>query len=264
MALTAFGLNLGIGAGAVLLVLAVTFAVTVLRRRFDTIDTAWGVGFVAVAVVGCVLDPGAWRGWLALGLTTIWGLRLAVHIHHRNAGRGEDPRYAAMAQRAAGHPYRHLLLMVYPVQGVAMWVVSAPVQAAPHLAAGFGAADVVGIAVWLLGFSFEAVGDAQLARFRAVPSNSGAVLQRGLWRYTRHPNYFGDACVWWGLYLLCCHHWVGVVTIASPLVMTYLLARGTGKPLTERHLHSSRPGYADYVRRTSGFVPRPPKAPAAR
>lgn len=214
---------------------------------------------MVIAGLGVALSDGSWRAWLVLALTAIWGVRLALHLHTRNAKRGEDPRYKEIAERSDRSPYRHLLLVVYPAQGAAMWVVSMPLQAAAHLEAGFGVLDVAGIAVWLVGFGFEAVADGQLARFTADPANSGRVLDSGLWRYSRHPNYFGDACLWWGLFLLAAHHWLGLLTVVSPLVMTFLLARGTGKPLTERRMMSTRAGYADYVRRTSGFVPLPPR-----
>lgn len=258
MNLAAFGINLAVAAAAVVVVLAVTFAVTVTRDRLDTIDTAWGLGFVAVAATAVVASGGTWRSWLVLTLTAIWGGRLAWHLHRRNTRRGEDPRYTDMARRAGGHPFRHLLLVVYPAQGAAMWLVAAPLVAAGHLQAGFSVLDVLGVLVWLVGVTFEAVGDAQLARFTADPANRDKVLDTGLWRYTRHPNYFGDACVWWGLFLLAAQHWAGLLTVVSPIVMTALLARGTGKPLTEKRL-AERPGYADYIRRTSGFVPLPPK-----
>ncbi|MPY86023.1 MAG: DUF1295 domain-containing protein, partial [Actinophytocola sp.] len=124
---------------------------------------------------------------------------------------------------------------------------------------GFGPLDVLGIAAWLVGFAFETIADAQLARFTADPATKGRVLDRGLWRYSRHPNYFGDACLWWGLFLIAAQHWIGLLTVLSPVLMTVLLARGTGKPLLEKHLTSSRPGYRDYIERTSGFVPLPPK-----
>ncbi|MPY99384.1 MAG: DUF1295 domain-containing protein [Actinophytocola sp.] len=252
-------LNLVASAVAVVLVLTVTFAVTVARGRKDTIDTAWGLGFVAVAAVGVVISADEPRAWLVLTLTAVWGGRLAVHLHERNNLRGEDPRYTEMAERAGGNPYRHLLLVVFPTQGAIMFLVSLPLQAAAHLTAGIGVLDVLAVLVWLLGFVFETVADAQLARFAANQENKGKVLDSGLWRFSRHPNYFGDACVWLGLFLFACHHWIGLLTIVSPIVMTALLARGTGKPMTERRMMSARPGYADYVRRTSGFVPLPPK-----
>ena len=151
---------------------------------------------------------------------------------------------------------------VYLPQAAAMWFVSLPVQAAVHqdgpLWSGASlVVTVLGIVVWAVGLFFEAVGDWQLARFKADPANKGIVNDRGLWRYTRHPNYFGDACVWWGLFLLAAGHWSGLVFVLSPVLMTWTLAKGTGAPLTEKRMSSSRRGYAEYVGRTSGFVPLP-------
>jgi len=184
-------------------------------------------------------------------LTIVWGLRLSAHIATRNHDAREDRRYARMRRH-----HGRIFVRVYLVQGVLMWVISLPVQVAQSAAPSLGLV-IAGIALWLLGFVFEAVGDLQLARFRGT-SRSG-VLDTGLWRYTRHPNYFGDACVWWGLYLLACHSWVAALTIVSPLVMTALLAKGSGKPVLERDLLDRRPAYADYIRRTSGFFPWPPR-----
>jgi len=241
-------LNLAASVAAVVVVLGVTFVVTVVRRRHDTIDTAWGLGFVVIAAVSVVVSAGDARAWLVLTLTAVWGGRLAVHLHDRNAQRGEDPRYTGTR-----------LWAVYLAQGAIMLLVSLPLQAAAHLRADIGVLDALAVLVWLTGFVFESVADAQLARFTGDPANTGRVLDTGLWRYSRHPNYFGDACVWWGLFLFAAHHWIGLLTVVSPLVMTAVLARGTGKPMTERRMMSSRPGYADYVRTTSGFVPMPPK-----
>lgn len=261
-----FLLGLVISAGTVAVVLAITFLVADRRGRHDTIDTVWGLGFAAIAVVALLTslgsgDPG--RRLLVAVLTVVWGVRLALHIHRRNDRRGEDPRYAEMVAAADGHVGRYLLRKVYLPQGVVMWVVSLPVPAAMFATAPLNWVDAVGGAVWLLGFVFEAVGDAQLARFSADPANRGHVLDTGLWRYSRHPNYFGDACVWWGLGILALHNGIGVTTLLGPLVMTWFLAKGTGKPMTERRMRGTRPGYADYVARTSGFLPLPPRKTVA-
>jgi len=151
------------------------------------------------------------------------------------------------------------LWLVFGLQGVLMWLVSLPVQVGvvPDLPTSLGPVELVGTILWAVGLFFESVGDLQLARFRGDPTNRGRVLDYGLWRYTRHPNYFGDACVWWGLWLLAADSWLGLATVICPLVMNYLLVRKTGKPLLERHLSHTRPGYSDYMRRTSGFVPLP-------
>ncbi|TWF92936.1 DUF1295 domain-containing protein [Saccharopolyspora dendranthemae] len=237
------------------LVVTATFAIARLRGRYDTIDTAWGAGFAVIAITSFAAG---WTGALPAALVVVWGIRLAVHLHRRNAGLSEDPRYVEMAARAQRFPALRMYVRVYLVQGLVMWLVSMPVLLAGP---GIGAWSVAGAAVWAVGMFFEVVGDEQLRRFRADPANAGEVLDTGLWRYTRHPNYFGDACVWWGAYLMACQHWPGPLTALSPLLMTWLLARGSGKPLLERRLRERRPAYADYVERTSGFLPLPPKRP---
>jgi steroid 5-alpha reductase family enzyme len=166
-----------------------------------------------------------------------------------------------MLASAPGNPTWYAVRKVYLTQGAVMWFVSLPVQVACFEPAPLGPVAWVGVLLWLVGFFFETVGDWQLTRFRNDPASKGQVLDTGLWRYTRHPNYFGDACVWWGLSLVAFTSWPGVLTILSPLLMTWLLAKGTGKPLLEKDMASRRPGYADYVRRTSGFVPLPPRKP---
>nr|WP_221316134.1 DUF1295 domain-containing protein [Saccharopolyspora gloriosae] len=237
-----------------------TFAIARLRGRYDTIDSVWGAGFAVIAVVSALAGTGSVTGWAVAALTAVWGVRLSAHLHHRNSGKPEDRRYQDMAARYGERAWSLMFVRVYLVQGVVMWFVSLPVQAAQTVdAPGLGPLGWAGILVWAGGFVFEAVGDAQLSRFRADPANAGTVLDTGLWRYTRHPNYFGDACVWWGLYLLACQSWLGAATVLSPVLMTWLLAKGSGKPLLERGLRERRPAYAAYVERTSGFVPLPPR-----
>lgn len=252
------GVLLAVTAAVTLVSVALTYAVALRRDRFDTIDTFWGLGFALVAVVAFALsEPDSVAGAVTASLTVVWGVRLGVHLHTRNRGKGEDERYVDMARR---NPGWRMFVRVYLTQGVILWFVSLPVQVAQY-GQGFGPLAWLGVAVWAVGLFFEAVGDAQLRRFKADPANRGRVLDTGLWRYTRHPNYFGDACVWWGLYLLACTTWLGAATVLSPVVMTVLLARGTGKPLLEGRLRRTRPEYASYVERTSGFVPLPPRRP---
>lgn len=248
-----------ITAGVVLVAVTVTFGIARLRGRYDTIDTFWGLGFALVAVVAFPLGSGPLvLRLVTAALTVVWGVRLAVHLHVRNRGGGEDPRYQRMVERAGDNPGVRIFVRVYLLQAVILWFVSLPVQFAMY-GTGLGVLGWIGVAVWVLGFTFESVGDAQLSRFRADPGNRGEVLDTGLWRYTRHPNYFGDACVWWGLYLLACSTWPGAATVLSPIAMTFTLARGTGKPILEKGMARTRPGYATYVERTSGFFPLPPK-----
>jgi steroid 5-alpha reductase family enzyme len=168
-----------------------------------------------------------------------------------------------MLARPTGSRNAYAFRMVYLLQGVSLWFISWPVQVAQYDPDPLTIVSYLGVAVFAVGLYFESVGDLQLARFRANAANKGAVLDHGLWRYTRHPNYFGDACVWWGLWLLAADSWLGLGTIVCPLLMNYLLLKKTGKPLLEAHLSQTRPGYADYVRRTSGFVPMPPRTPGS-
>ena len=247
---------------AVVVVLGGTFLVALRLGRHAVVDVAWGLGFAAIAVAAFLASEGAGDGFVsgfALVLTVVWGLRLAIHIGLRSRGHGEDPRYVELLAKAPGNPQVFAFKRIYLTQGVVMWFVSLPVQVAMFTQGEANAATWIGVLVWVVGFTFETVGDLQLTRFRNDPSSKGRVLDTGLWRYTRHPNYFGDACVWWGLSLIAFSSWPGILTILSPLAMTWLLAKGTGKPLLEKDMSSRRPGYADYVRRTSGFVPLPPK-----
>jgi steroid 5-alpha reductase family enzyme len=261
--LGALGINLAVTLGAALVVVLIAFAIGASTGKHRVIDAFWGLGFAVVALTGLGLsaghgDPG--RRWLVTALTVIWGLRLAIHIGWRGRGQPEDPRYERMLDRAPGSRNAYALRSVYLLQGVSLWFISWPVQVGQYDPDGLGVVAWLGVALWAVGIFFEAVGDAQLTRFKADPGNRGRVLDSGLWRYTRHPNYFGDACVWWGLWLLASGSVVGLITVVCPLVMTYLLTRKTGKPLLESHLSATRPGYAEYVARTSGFVPLPPRS----
>ena len=264
MVLTGFSLsNFVAVSGFSLLAVAILMAVTAFvgRRqgRVSVVDTAWGLGFVVVALVAAVVGDGPlWRRLLVLLLVAVWGGRLARHMHTRNRGKGEDPRYEAMLADQPGDPFLVAVRKVYLVQGAAVWFVSIPLQVSAASGDGLVVVAVLGAAVWLLGVIFEAVGDAQLARFTADARNKGTIMDRGLWGWTRHPNYFGDSAVWWGLYLVAASAWPGVLTVLSPVVMTYFLVFATGARLLEKEM-SKRPGYPEYQQRTSYFIPRPPK-----
>lgn len=258
----AFALNLVWAAVAALAVMLVTFAVAVRAGVHRIVDVAWGIGFTAVAAVTFAASAGhgdLGRRVLVTALTAVWGLRLAAHIARRGRGHGEDPRYEAMLAKAPGNRNAYALRMVYLLQGALVWLVSLPVQAAQYVPGPPSLFAWAGTALWAVGLGFEAAGDAQLARFKADPANRGAIMDRGLWSWTRHPNYFGDFCVWWGLFLLACDSpAAAAVSVVSPVVMSVLLIRGSGKRLLERHM-ADRPGFAEYTARTSGFFPRPPR-----
>ena len=239
-------------------VCAIAMAITAYaaRRtgRVSVVDVTWGLALAAVALVGSVIgDAPAWRRWLIFGLVALWGLRLSWHILRRSFGHPEDPRYTELLGSRRGGP----LVRVWIPQGGAIWLVSLPVQVAAVAGDGANVVVIVGVLLWALGVVFESVGDAQLAAYKKDPDRL-AVMDRGLWRYTRHPNYFGDACVWWGIYLVCASSWPGILTIVSPVAMTYFLVFATGAKLLERTM-MQRPGYREYAARTSMFFPLPPK-----
>ena len=246
----------------VLAMMATLWLVSIVRRDASLIDPVWGGGFVLIAILSYrSSSPGNSRAMLLTLLTTIWGLRLAGFLVWRNWGQGEDRRYTAMRDKHGKRFGLMSLVTVFLLQGLLMWFISWPVQFAQVLpATPLGWLDGLGVALWLVGMYFETVGDLQLARFRADAADAAGVLDRGLWRYTRHPNYFGDFCVWWGLYLVAASGgawW----TALSPLLMSFLLLRVSGVRLLESTIAERRPAYADYMRRTSAFFPRPPRSP---
>jgi len=244
---------------ALALFMLATWALSLRLGDVSIVDVAWGIGFVIVAAIAFATGDGdAGRRTLMLVLTTAWGLRLAASIGRRKLRhRGEDPRYTEMRDRHGPRFVVVSLFTVFLFQGLLVWIVSQAQQGASAQDGGLGLLDWVGVAVWAFGFAFEAVGDEQLARFKRDSGNRGAIMDRGLWRYSRHPNYFGEACVWFGfgLIALAAGAWWGLI---GPLVMTLLLTKVSGKDHLERSMRT-RPGYAEYVERTSGFVPLPPR-----
>jgi steroid 5-alpha reductase family enzyme len=236
------------------------------RRDASLVDRFWGLAFVVLAGYWSGLGeaPPARRG-LVLALVSLWGLRLSLHLTRRNWGRGEDYRYREMrAKWGARFPWMSLVT-VHWLQAAIAWLVAWPLWAALALPGprDLGGLDFAGALLWLVGFLFEAIGDEQLARFKRDPSNRGRVCDRGLWRYTRHPNYFGDACLWWGFGLIglaAGPWWI----LAGPLAMTFLLLKVSGVALLEKRLGETRPEYRDYIERTNAFVPGPSRRSAAR
>lgn len=255
--------------------MTILWLVSLALHDASIVDSFWGVEFVLIAwgayVLGYVLQGPAclpeqcespWPPPAALlvpVLVTVWSLRLSIYLAWRNLGRGEDYRYVRMRERFRSSFPIASLGVVFLLQAALAWVVSLPVQATPAIDIELSSPlFLAGIGLWALGLAFETVGDLQLAAFRRNPANRGRVLDTGLWRYTRHPNYFGDACVWWGFFLIAAS--VGAWwTIVGPIVMTILLVRVSGAGLLESTIVDRRPGYAEYIRRTSGFLPLPPR-----
>lgn len=247
---------------ATMAMMLVLWIVSLAIKNASIVDIFWGAGFAVIAIVTFALADGyAPRKLLITSLAVIWGSRLAIHIGWRNHGKGEDFRYQAMRKRSGGSFALVSLYTVFALQGVLMWVISLPLQFAQlwREPARLVWLDFLGAALWLIGLSFEAIGDWQLARFKADASNKGKVMDRGLWAYTRHPNYFGDALLWWGFFLIALANPASWWTVISPVLMTTLLMKVSGVALLEKTLVKTRPEYRGYVQRTSAFFPLPPK-----
>lgn len=246
--------------GAALTVAALTWMVSVARRDVSIVDSLWSL-MILLCVGVYLASSGAngARSLLVLTLVAVWALRLSLHIAVRNHGEPEDRRYQAIRNNNQPHFWLKSLYLVFLLQGFLAWVVSLSGVAAVAGQAPLGPLDYAGITLWLAGMFFEVVGDWQLARFQRSEDSKGRVLDTGLWRYTRHPNYFGEALLWWGIYLmaLSAGAWWSVV---APLLMTVLLLRVSGVSLLEKDISERRPEYRDYISRTNAFIPGPPKA----
>ncbi|RJP65901.1 MAG: DUF1295 domain-containing protein [Candidatus Abyssobacteria bacterium SURF_17] len=253
-----FGTNL---AAAMALMFCV-WLLSVAKKDASIVDIFWGLGFVVIAWLSFAQADGYWgREVLISLLTTAWGLRLAVHIAFRNRGKGEDPRYRTMREKHGDRFWWVSLFTVFGLQALLLWVISLVVQIGqlsktPEQLVWL---DIVGACVWAVGFFFESVGDWQLARFTADPANKSKLLTRGLWAYTRHPNYFGESLVWWGMFLIALATPYGLWAIISPLVITFLLLRVSGVPLLEESMLAAQPEYRSYAERTRAFIPWFPK-----
>ncbi len=238
----------------------VWFVLSVLKKRNDVADVAWGLGFVLIAWMAFFLsEEQGVRGLLVCVLVSVWGLRLAWHIHKRNKGRLEDYRYLSWRKEWGRWFYLRSYAQVFLLQGILLFLIVLPVIAVnKSVVPVFSWLDFVGIGTWLFGFYFEAVGDWQLAKFIQDPTNKGRLMQSGLWAYTRHPNYFGEVSQWWGLWLIATSVPEGWLTIVSPLTITFLILKISGVPMLERKL-VEHPDFEAYKRRTSMFIPMRPR-----
>lgn len=247
-----------IGLGAIMAYMVAIWVLSLVLNNSSIVDIFWGPGFLLAAIAYLLAsdDGYATRQIIVTVLVGIWGLRLGGYILYRNWGEGEDKRYQKMREGSQAWWLRSLF-QVFVLQGLIMWAVSASLLASMYNAEpdSLRVTDVLGMVVWGIGFFFEAVGDWQLARFKADPANEGKVMDKGLWRYTRHPNYFGDATLWWGFFIIAAGTTDGWLTVFSPVVMTFMLLRVSGVALLERSIKKRRPEYEAYVRRTSAFVP---------
>lgn len=265
MTLTQIAVLLSVNLALIVGAMGILWLVALKVRDVSFIDGVWPLAMLFLAGVTWPRTEGdPARKWLLLGIVTLWALRLAWHLLRRWRASGADARYVAILKGygAKGWSFgKTALLIVFLPQAVLAWLTSLPVQlgqvaATPPL----GVIALTGAVLALGGLVIETVGDAQLAAFRKDPATRVTVLDTGLWRYTRHPNYFGDACVWWGLWLIAAESGaVGLWSIAGPLFLTFTLTRWSGIGITEKAISKSRPGYADYVARTSAFIPWPPR-----
>lgn len=236
------------------------FAVSLIKRRNDVADVAWGLGFVLMAWASFFLSSGSGTRGLVVGaLVSIWGLRLAWHIHERNKGKAEDYRYLAWRKDWGRWFYVRSYFQVYLLQGLFLFLIVSPVLLVnKNAGADIGLLDFLGVAVWLFGFYFEAVGDAQLTRFIKNPKNRGRLMQSGLWAYTRHPNYFGEVTQWWGIWLIALSVPGGWLGIIGPMTITFLILKVSGIPMLEKKMEENQ-DFAEYKRKTSVFIPLPRK-----
>jgi steroid 5-alpha reductase family enzyme len=245
--------------GLMLAAAALAWGVSLAQRNVTIVDTLWPLLFLLAAVTYSrqVPQPGP-RTALTLALVAAWGLRLAAYLAWRNHGKPEDRRYQAIRRRNEPGFALKSLYLVFGFQALLAAVISVPLLAAIHSPRPLDWLDGIGVALWIVGFVFEAGGDWQLARFKADPASAGQVMDRGFWRYTRHPNYFGDFCVWWGFGCLAVAAGGGW-SVVGPLLMTFLLLKFSGVALLEGDIGERRPAYAAYVRRTNAFFPGPPR-----
>ncbi|MBX7494855.1 DUF1295 domain-containing protein [Qipengyuania sp. 6B39] len=252
------------------ILLGVTLILWVVAVQVDDvsfIDSFWGGGMALMALTSWLqLDAPGPLATLLMAMAVIWGLRLCIYLFIRWRREGEDKRYERMLRkdREKGRFAFAALTKIFLGQALLLFMVSSPAQYGILEAASIepiSGLALVGLALWAVGILFEWVGDWQLARFKADPANKGQVMDKGLWRYTRHPNYFGDACVWWGIWIAAASAgwWVPAFTVIGPLFLTFTLTRWSGAPLLEGGMKKSRPGYEEYKRRTSGFFPLPPR-----
>ena len=251
-------------AALVAITMTVWFVLAILRKDNSIADIAWGLGFVLVAVVTFLRRGSLFLPLLVTALVVVWGSRLAVHILVRNRKRGEDPRYAEWRRKWGRSFFWRSYLQVFLLQGLFMLIISSPVILVnthrwdrPPGGEGHGV-WLAGFLLWCVGFLFEAFGDAQLARFKRDPGNRGKIMDKGLWRYSRHPNYFGESLMWWGIFLVALEVPYGWTTVVSPVLITFLLVRVSGVPMLERK-YTGNAEFQAYARRTSAFVPWVPK-----
>jgi steroid 5-alpha reductase family enzyme len=248
----------------ILIYMAVWFIVAQILRRNDIADIAWGAGFILVAITAMIVSEGmVTRSLLVVFLVTLWGIRLAIHIYKRNRGKPEDPRYRKWREEWGRHAVIRTLFQLFFLQGLLIVIISLPVTFIIMYGQDpFGILDALGVCIWLAGFLFEVIGDYQLAQYKRDPAHKGQIMTGGLWTYTRHPNYFGEVVLWWGIYIVALSVTKGWATILGPLTITFLILKVSGIPLLEEK-YKENEDFRAYKRRTSAFFPLPPRKEAS-
>jgi steroid 5-alpha reductase family enzyme len=246
----------------ILSVMTILWITSIIIRNVSIVDIFWGAGFVVTGTFYFITGPGnPSRKIMLLVLVTLWGLRLSLYLLWRNAGKGEDFRYREFRKKYGEHRYWWIsYFQTFLLQGILMWLISAPLLGAQFSGSETSVwwLDILGCTVWAIGFIFEAGGDYQLAKFRSDPTSRGKVLMTGFWRYTRHPNYFGDSAAWWGYGLICLAAG-SYIPVAGSLLMTALIIKVSGVALLEKSLNSKKPEYREYAESTNAFIPWFPK-----
>jgi len=249
---------MGWNLAAVTALMLAGWVISIIYKNVTVVDSLWGLGYVIIAWLTYLMSDGyPGRSLLLAVLVSMWGLRLSGYLTWRNWGKGEDPRYGGWRQKSGDRFWWVSLFKVFLLQALFLWVISLVIQMGQTALAPANLTwlDALGTVVWAGGFVFESVGDWQLAKFKADSKNKGKVMDRGLWAYTRHPNYFGEFLIWWGFFIVTLSTPGNGWTVISPIIVTTVLLKMTGIPLTEEALVKRRPGYDSYIKRTSAFVP---------
>jgi len=243
---------------AVAFMMLLGWLVSLYKKNVTIVDSLWGLGFILIAWLTWFQADGYWaRKLLLASLATIWGVRLVVYLSVRNYGKSEDPRYAKWRKASGPRFWWVSLFKVFLLQALFLWSIALAIQTGQTNAqpTHLGVLDLAGTGIWIIGFVFESVGDWQLTRFKSIPANRGKVMDRGLWQYTRHPNYFGECLIWWGLFCITLSDPRAWWTVVSPIIITLVLLKMTGIPLTEKLILEKRPGYRAYRESTAAFFP---------
>ncbi len=252
---------------AVLTLMVIGWLISLVYRNVTIADSLWGLGFVLIAWITFFLGDGFYlRKLLIALLVSFWGIRLSLYLTLRNWGQGEDHRYGSWREKSGDRFWLVSLFKVFILQAIFLWVIALAPQwgQLSDLPAKLSILDYLGFTLWLTGFLFESISDQQLYRFKMNPSKKGQVMDTGLWAYSRHPNYFGECIIWWGLFLITLATPRSGWTIVSPIIITLVLLKMTGVPMMEKTIVKTRPGYADYIKRTSSFFPWFPQKKADR